>query len=86
MAKYRKTALIEAYQFPFAEDVPQEFKDAVVLTGQLESFPPVDVYGIHTLEGTHEVVQGAWVAKGIQGEFWIAQNSIFKATYEQVEA
>lgn len=37
---------------------------------------------IATLEGHHTVVPGAWVIKGVSGEFYPCDGEIFAATYE----
>jgi hypothetical protein len=71
---YRKTALIEAYHYPFDESVPQDFKNAVQETD----------YGafVRTMEGDSYVVDDCWIAKGTQGEFWRIDNEVFKNSYE----
>lgn len=75
MDLYRKTALIEAYHYPYADDVPQDFKDAIK---QEEN----GLYLI-TLEGDSYVVDDCWIAKDPTGEFWRIDNEIFAATYEK---
>jgi hypothetical protein len=74
---YRKTANVEAYQYPFSGDVPQEFKDALWHPADGRIF-------IGTLEGDMEVTLGSWICKGSEGEFWAIKDSIFQATYEKV--
>jgi hypothetical protein len=39
---------------------------------------------IDTLEGMMTVDVGAWVIKGVAGEFYPCRPDIFEATYEQV--
>lgn len=41
--------------------------------------------GIHTLEGVMQTVPGAWVIRGVQGEFYPCAIDIFAATYELVD-
>lgn len=76
MDLYRKTALIEAYHYPYADDVPQDFKDAIKKA-------PDDVPYLDTLEGDSYVIDDCWIAKGPTGEFWRIDNEIFAATYEK---
>lgn len=38
---------------------------------------------IHTLEGLMRVEPGAWVIRGIQGEFYPCKQDIFEQTYTQ---
>ena len=90
--KYRKTALVEAEQFHFdtwAIDLSEPFRAALCF----QPHAPVDAPDtekhlgphIHTLEGAHDVVDGAWIARGIKGEFWPIKDDIFQQTYEAVE-
>lgn len=37
---------------------------------------------IKTLEGEMTAASGAWVIKGVEGEFWAIKESIFNKTYE----
>lgn len=78
MGFYRKTALIEAYHFPFAADVPQAFKDAVKIAGSGKPY-------LITLEGDSYVVDDCWIARGTYGEFWRIDNDIFGTTYDAVQ-
>lgn len=41
------------------------------------------VVNIHTLEGTMTAVEGDWIIKGVQGEFYPCKPDIFAATYEE---
>lgn len=43
------------------------------------------IMSIHTLEGWHEVVPGAWLIKGIKGELYPCDDEIFMATYAPAE-
>lgn len=76
MAKFRKTALIEATQFCKLGDHPAVFQTDQSPTG----------YGIMTLERTklaHEVTPGDWIATGVSGEHYAIKPDIFEATYER---
>jgi hypothetical protein len=78
MAMYRKTALIEAYHYPFTDNVPQDFRDAI----------QPDEYGrlsVCTLEGDSYIVDDCWIAKGTHGEFWRIDNDVFRESYEEVQ-
>lgn len=39
---------------------------------------------IHTLEGEMRAVDGDWIVRGVQGEFYPVKPDIFEATYERV--
>lgn len=39
---------------------------------------------IKTLEGVMRAVEGDWIIKGVQGEFYPCKPDIFAATYEAV--
>jgi len=39
---------------------------------------------IHTLEGIMTAIKGSYIVKGNEGEFWAVKQSIFEATYEEV--
>lgn len=39
---------------------------------------------INTLEGVMSTVPGSYIIKGNEGEFWAVKQSIFEATYEEV--
>lgn len=42
-------------------------------------------FSIETLEGAHEVLPYAWVARGVKGEFYPIRRDIFEETYNLVE-
>lgn len=78
MAKYRKTALIEATQWFKPGDHP-----AVQWRDQ-EDAPPYAC--IETMEGELFVAPGTWIAgPGAKGEFWPIADEVFRATYELVD-
>ena len=76
MAKYRKTALIDASQWWRLGD-----HEAVVFC------PGNSTIGvINTLEGQLTVQPGTWIAgPGAKGEFWPIDDEVFRATYELAE-
>lgn len=42
-------------------------------------------FHIHTLEGTMELRPGAWVIKGVRGEFYPCDPEIFQETYTMAD-
>lgn len=48
------------------------------------SVPSMPVLKIHTLEGVMTAVEGDFIIKGVQGEFYPCKPDIFEKTYEQV--
>jgi hypothetical protein len=92
MAKFRKTAIVEAEQFD--EDMSHPvvcvaLKDVATgaIVGTSAPFSQITraVYAIKTLEGWHEVAPVDWIIQGIRGEFWPCKPDIFAETYEAVE-
>lgn len=81
MAKFRKTALIEATQWHKMGDHP-----AVILKSDPHRYADEGIPWIDTLEGGHVVTSGDWIATGIRGEHWPIKPDVFAATYEPVEA
>lgn len=77
MAKYRKTALIEAEQF-MPESLPWP-------GGVVKKADSPTGYWIATLEGGHEVTPGDWIATGVKGEKWPIKADIFAKSYEPAE-
>ena len=76
MAKYRKTALIEATQW-----FPGKHVDGV---------EEIDGIGrIVTLEKANDgfdyVQPGDWIATGVKGEHWAIKPDVFASTYELAE-
>lgn len=85
MSKFRKKpVVIEAVQFTALSDAPQEFKDAVCVSGYRGC--NYDQNGhIHTLEGVMEIGAEDWIIRGIKGEVYPCKPDIFAATYEPAE-
>lgn len=78
MAKYRKTALIEATQWL----KPGDHK-AVLQTERFDGEGWLQEFIIPTMEGPLTVVPGTWIAgPGAKGEFWPIADEVFRATYE----
>ena len=77
MAMYRKTALIEAYHYPFGDSVPPHFRYAIQMGDDGQPY-------ITTYEGDSYIVDDCWIARGPRGEFWRIDNEVFKETYEEV--
>ena len=95
MAKFRKKpVVVDAVQVFKQEDFPEvitlSFKDedTGVILGPTVMGPSPKckvVMSIKTLEGWHEVSQGDWVIKGVNGEFYPCKPDIFEKTYEAVD-
>lgn len=48
---------------------------------------PGDQVKLRTLEGDMDLNPGSWiVGPGAEGEYWVVKDSIFRKTYERVEA
>ncbi len=96
--KYRKTALIEAYQWFKNGDHPDDGGGGEGRVVRYFRHPNVsgsaecskcgiamhDHGWIDTLEDGHNVCPGDWIATGSQGEHWPIKADVFAATYEAV--
>lgn len=81
MAKYRKTALIEASQWFKPGDHPAVLMGEQFSEGEWHPF-----YFIDTMEGRLDVAPGTWIAgPGAKGEYWPIDDEVFRATYELVD-
>jgi hypothetical protein len=81
MAKYRKTALIEAKQWHKMGDHPAVVTNHYLADGEWEPAPE-----LKTLEGWLSVKPGDWIAgPGAKGEYWPIDDEVFRATYELVD-
>lgn len=47
-----------------------------------ETYPKDGIVKIPTLEGTMDAVEGDWIIKGVNGEFYPCKPDIFEKTYE----
>ena len=85
MPKFKKRpVVIEAEQFT------QENKNVAFTFIQCTCAPTRDKYGnptidIQTKEGVMTAKLGDWIIKGVEGEFYPCDPSIFEKTYEQVD-
>lgn len=84
MKKYRKRPIIiEAVQF----DPQGEWPECVIPWPKDGPRPRDMSWGyIKTLEGDMHVIAGDWVIRGVENEMYPCKDSIFRASYEPVEA
>ena len=85
--KYRKKpVVIEAVQFTRSnwEDIERWGGKLVKAVGNWNGELPLAIQ-ITTLEGIMTAVDGDWIIKGINGEFYPCKPDIFAATYEPAE-
>lgn len=83
MAKYRKKpVVIEALQVNNNVNELQEFigDNGIVIQDE-----HTIIVSINTLEGVMTGTDGAYIIKGVQGEFYPCQKDIFEKTYEILE-
>ena len=75
----KKPIPVEAVQF-----TGDNFKELYDFAGNDIYFQDGYVY-IHTLEGDMRMKNktGDWLIKGVRGEFWSCERSIFEETYEE---
>jgi hypothetical protein len=83
VVKFRKKpVVIDAVQWTGdnLQDICEEF-------GNTESFfiDGHDKLCIRTLEGIMESKSGDWIIRGVKGEFYSCDSTIFEMTYEKVE-
>lgn len=82
----KKPVVIEAIQWDGTnkrlDDIRRFMKPNYPARGT-ETHP--DSLMIHTLEGDHRADKGAWIIKGVKGEFYPCKPDIFEQTYEEVE-
>ena len=87
--KYRKTALIEAFQWFDDRPMtwPQWAMDANLKTiSETQSDGAVkNRLMVDTLEGMLFARPGDWIARGVHGEIWPIKPDIFAESYEAVE-
>jgi hypothetical protein len=82
MAKYRKTALVEAEQFlPSENKIPA----GVYSSGLADPRRSHETWMLKTLEGEHTLRAGDYICTGPAGERWNVAREIFEATYEPVQ-
>lgn len=49
-----------------------------------ETYPSQGILKILTLEGMMEAIEGDWIIKGVNGEFYPCKPDIFEKTYEAI--
>ncbi|MGT2811861.1 hypothetical protein [Streptococcus minor] len=83
---YRKKPVeIEAVQFyDNPETLAELSKFGLEPVNVDYSVPSMPVLKIHTLEGVMTAIEGDFIIKGVQGEFYPCKPDIFEQTYEQV--
>ena len=82
----KKPVVVEALHFTSWEKI-DELLDFCGVDNVLIVLHPDgrnDLY-IKTLEGDMEVKEGAYIIKGVKGEFYPCKPDIFEKTYEKVE-
>lgn len=85
--KYRKKpVVIEAVQFT-RENLEEVRRFLGESNGKCEFITDYLEYflEITTLEGIMTAIEGDYIIKGVQGEFYPCKPDIFEATYEKVE-
>lgn len=85
MAKYRKKpVVIEAVQWTGDADSYWSIRD---FCPNLKTDWKLgnDMLIIETLEGDMQALNGDFIIKGVQGEFYPCKPDTFEATYEEVE-
>lgn len=100
MAKYRKLPVeIDAVQFHATEpgdllefdEIPQWLTDAfrdgslVRVSGDSVNGGDWDFIRVTTLEGEHLIGPGYFILRGVEGELYGCDPSIFHKTYEKVD-
>lgn len=89
MKLYRKKpVVVQAWQFTkenFKNGVPQWIKQSTRNITLWSQYGGEIIEGeIHTLEGTHQVIENDWIIKGVKGKLYPCKPDIFKETYEEV--
>lgn len=83
---YRKKPVeVEAVQFYDNPETFVELSNFGLEPANVDySVPSMPVLKIHTLEGVMTAVEGDFIIKGVQGEFYPCKPDIFEQTYKQV--
>ena len=83
--KYRKKPIvIDAIQYD-ADQHYQKLADWGLCWKTVHDTRMIRCPHIHTLEGVHHISDGAWIIKGVIGEFYSCRSDVFKVTYEKVD-
>jgi hypothetical protein len=96
MPQYRKKpVVIEARQYWGDAAATVEWINTAGGSAQYWSFQPAGTWPVRdavpahitidTLEGKMRAVEGDWIIRGVQGEFYPCKPDIFDQTYEPVE-
>ena len=87
VAKYRKKpVVVEALRWTGKNfEAMSNFYGAFTCTTISAIFPKSTML-VLTLEGTMRAKPGAWIIKGVKGEFYPCKSDIFEETYEKAEA
>ncbi|MFD9069163.1 hypothetical protein [Streptomyces lasiicapitis] len=90
MARYRKKPVeVDAVQFTGGNSVQvAQFITDGGGSFRAETHPTDgkhDIFYIRTLEGEMQAVDGYWIIRGVEGEFYPCRDDIFCATYEAVD-
>jgi len=75
-------AIMRCYRTGAEKALPQWVQDAYK---DSKIIPTIDGLGVHTLEGTMRGKPDAWLIKGVKGELYICDKTIFEETYEPVD-
>jgi hypothetical protein len=78
----KKPVVIEAMQFDGSQAGINAVKEWV---GAKAVCNMRGTLALETLEGRMDVATGAWVIKGVRGEFYACRKDIFEETYEGTE-
>ena len=93
MPKFRKKPIvIDAWQIPnnshdceeLVAEVRRRYDDAEVQFRPVQTTPPRPFSVlVVTLEGTMIAWPGAWLIRGVKGEFYPCDDEVFRASYEE---
>lgn len=81
--EYRKISTIKAEQFDGSDEMIKKY-DVATDEGYL-----IKIEGCHhilpTLEGGMALYPNDWIATGVNDEYWVIRDNIFRKTYEEVK-
>jgi len=85
--RYRKKPVeIEAVQFTYNDlHEVKEFIDKDYYGGIEQPPDKPSQLIIETDEGNHHAIEGDWIIKGVNSEFYPCKPDVFEQTYEKVE-
>ena len=66
------------------KSMPEGAKSYVKKPIPIQAIQIFEPFEVVTLEGTMTGKSGDWIMKGIRGELYICNDSIFKESYEEV--